>query len=100
MCYYNDRGRRESQRHSHHSEKAKAQSAQPADTKSSDQTVSKAVNFFLFFFKKVLDKAGLLCYYNDRKREKGANPMSFRDYWEANEAEWEAEQEYLRELEG
>lgn len=57
-------------------------------------------SIFFIFFKKVLDKAGLLCYYNDRKREKGANPMSYSDYWEAHEAEWEAEQEYLRELEG
>ena len=38
-----------------------------------------------------------MCYYNDRKREKGANPMNFRDFFEAHEAEWEAEQEYLQE---
>ena len=47
--------------------------------------------------KKMLDIPGRLCYYNIRKRKKGANPMNFRDYFEAHEAEWEAEQEYLRE---
>lgn len=44
----------------------------------------------------MLDKSPGLCYYNTRKRKKGAHPMNFRDYWEATEAEWEAMQEYLQ----
>lgn len=34
--------------------------------------------------------------YIQKERER-SKPMNFRDYFEAHEAEWEAEQEYLQE---
>lgn len=34
---------------------------------------------FFFFFQKTLDKPGLLCYNNDRKKERGRKKMTFEE---------------------